>query len=1184
MDPRTFRIVIVLSFMVGAGSVANGDELVWRWDFDSPKGLDVCGVSEPTKAEIRTIDGATCLSLSRDLGGKTATGSIVLNSQYFPLRSRCHYRLTCRMKVVRYELSAALDDRGQNKSMRPPALYLYLRDSKTGTLASLGRTVGPGDYYPSPVSMREYERYYLDKWQEFAFDFFVTQEMDQGMIDITLLGAKVERLELLVDFIKLELVEHWPVPKYLDVQPPKVEADAVTRRRVDLSVAGWPEEGGTRWPLCSGIPLPKGELVDPSHARLTDSQNRPVPCQTTAFDRWDDGSVRWLLVDAKAKSTQDRFVLEYGREVRAAPVPSALNVTETEDCIEVDTGPLQFTLKRHGFDLFDSIELQGESLLSPGDQLTLVTADDVVHRASGDSQSSVRVERTGPLHAVIVAEGQFVPSQGKPRFAYVARLDAYQGMDFATLAFTFINKSDADAELIKSVSVRLPFAARGQGWDLCGVRGRGAGWLLQDRHDHYNTSLGTQGKRSNGRALLDLGPAQLQLAVRDWWQNYAKALEVEEGGLRVDLWPKRHEQAYESRQGEAKTHELLIRFAGPDANADAAFACFDALPQLTASPEWNCETKAAGHMLPAPGSPWPWFDEGYAKGLDVIIERREAKAFYGMRDFGDQHRGDLSNEWDNNSRDLSLSLYQQYLRTGEIRYFRLGRQMQLHQMDTDTIHYSPKRPEWLGATYCQARNPDHRGKPPSGTFAYVGGQLVYAALTGDERARRLSLRTADAVASMAGRGWHGYAYCARHTGWPMGTMMTAYEATWDTKYLATAERLVSCAVAAANSEDHVGTLDWGGSRIAWGYLVYPLCQFYGYTGDDRAKNAAIKIIDHRVDVCWQPDLGGFFYQPPERSKQLGVLSYRGIIELPFVYALSPRQKYLDVFTANLSDVRGNAGPATAQSQKHFAWATRFPPLYFERYQSLGAPIADAGPDVILPEDRMIECDASKSLALGGHRIVKYTWDFGDGQQAEGMRVRHTYSAARDYVVTLTCTSSSGVPATSTKKVRSLQPGRESVRNAGFEDDIDDDGRPDQWTFFTEAGDADITLDDRVAHSGKRSLRIEIPAPGSVLKMVQPDRPLISEQTYVISCWVKTENVTFGQGVSGRQAIRFWLASQPARARGTAIAVEQPGTSEWTRYERRFKSHPDEIGVAVNGIFRLQSGTLWIDDFSVRPAE
>ena len=1174
---------VVWLLAVAVVPAAGGDELVWRWDFDSPKALEACRVSEPTKAEIRTVDGATCLSLVRDLGGGSDKSSIVLDSQHFPLRSRCHYRLSCRMKVAEYRLSAASDDRGRQSSMRPPALRLHLRNAKSGALAALGRTVGPGDYYPSPVSVRAYGRYYLGKWQEFALDFFVTQEMDQGRIDVSLLGTRVERLELLIDVIKLELVEHWPVPKYLDAQPPKVETDTIACRRVELGVLGWPAEGGTRWPLCSGIPLPKGELVGPSHVRLTDLGGRPLASQAAAFDRWDDGSVRWLLVDAQAGSGQDRFVLEYGSDVQVEPGPSALKVTEGEERIEVHTGPLQFAVKRSGFDLFDSIALQGEPLLARG-KLTLVTADGVVHRAAGDSQSVVRVERRGPLHAVIVGEGWLVPAEGRPRFTYVARIDAYEGMDFVTLAFTFINRSDADTELIKSVCVGLPFAAGLQGWNLCGAQGRGAGWLLQDRHDHFSSSAGTEGKRSSGRVVLDLGQARLEVAVRDWWQNCAKAFEIDEDGLRVDLWPNRYEQPYASRQGEAKTHELLIRFAAPDATAGAAFPCFDALPQLSASPEWNCETEAVGDMLPAPGSPWPWFDEGFAKGVDVIMERRETQAFYGLRDFGDQFRGSLSNEWDNNSRDLSLSLYQQYLRTGEIRYFRLARQMQLHQMDTDTIHHSPKRPEWLGATYCQARNPNHRGKPPSGTFTYVGGQLVYAALTGDERARRLSLRTADFVAAKAGTGWHGYGYCARHTGWPMGTMMTAYEASWDRKYLTVAERLLSCAVAAANSRDKVGTFEWGGSRIAWGYLVYPLCQFYGYTGDERARSAAIKIIDHRVDVCWRPELGGFLYQSPERSKSPGRLSYRGIIELPFVYMLNPRQKYLDVFTGNLPDARGSAGPATARSQKHFAWATRFPPMYLKRYLSIGAPIADAGPDALLPEGRSMELDASKSVAVGGHRIVKYEWDFGDGQQAEGVHVRHTFPGARDYVVTLTCTSSSGVAARASKKVRALLPGRESVLNASFEDAADEDGRPDHWVFFAEAGDADLALDDTVAHSGKRSLRIHGVSQGFVLKMVQRDRPLVSEQAYVISCWVKLDNVVFGRGVSRRQAIRFWLSSQPSRMRGTALAVEQPGTSDWTRYQRRFKSHPNEIGVAATGIFRLQSGTLWIDDFSVRPAE
>jgi hypothetical protein len=103
-------------------------------------------------------------------------------------------------------------------------------------------------------------------------------------------------------------------------------------------------------------------------------------------------------------------------------------------------------------------------------------------------------------------------------------------------------------------------------------------------------------------------------------------------------------------------------------------------------------------------------------------------------------------------------------------------------------------------------------------------------------------------------------------------------------------------------------------------------------------------------------------------------------------------------------------------------------------------------------------------------------------------------------------------------------------------------------------------------------------------MIQRDRPLIPEQPYVISCWVKLDDVVFRPRVSPRQAIRFWLSSQPARPRGTAFAVEKGGTADWTRYERRFTSHPDEIGVAVNGIFRLDSGRMWVDDLSVRPAD
>ena len=1181
--------VVLGLVLTAAGGPAAAEELGWTWDFGSAAEIAACSVKPPLKAEAREVEGTTCLALVGDFGDRPLKGrsNTVLSSDCFPLRSRWHYRLTSRLKVTHYELGGAPSGRGPGRSsgrpkaIYPPVLGLQLGHSRAGALASLRRVVGSGNYYASPVAPGEFEDQCVGKWQDLVYDFFVTREMDQGMIELALSGEGLTRFELLIDFIKLESVVGWPEPPYLEAKRPQLSGDTVARREVDLRVAGWPNGTKAQWPLCSGIPLPRGELVDEAHTQLTDSRGRPVPTQTTAFDRWDDGSVRWLLVDVPAESAQDRFVLEYGHEVEPVPLPSRLRVTETADRIEVDTGPLQFAVRRRGFDLFDSFVSRGRQLLGAGDRLTLVTADGVSHRAAGDPGGTVRVERSWPRHAVIVATGWLAPTRGKPRFAYVARLDAYEGQDFVTLAFTFINKSDADREGIKAASVRLPFASAVQGWNLCGVEGRGAGWLLQDKHDHFSTSEDDEGKRSNGRAVLGLDDARVQLAVRDWWQNYAKGFEVEETSLRVDLWPGRLELPYLSRQGEAKTHELLIRVCAPDAETDAAFACFDALPQLVATPEWNCESKAAGEMLPAPGSPWPWFDEGFARGVEVILERREKRGFYGMRDFGDQTRGELRDEWDNNSRDLSLSLYQQYLRTGEIRYLRLGRQMQLHQMDTDTIHHSPRNPERLGATYCQARNPNHREKQPSPTFTSIGGQLLYAALTGDERARRLSLRSADFVTSRAGRGGAGYSYCARHNGWPMATILSAYEARWEPKYLAAAERLLSCVAAAASSRDQVGTFRWGGRRVAWGYLVYALHRFYAHTGDGRAPNAILKIIDHRVDVGWRPDLGGFIFDAdPKRLKMRGRLSYRAITELPLAYTLSPRQKYLDVFAANLRDVQGHAGPALAHSQKHFSWATRFPPLYFKRYLQIGAPLAEAGPDLFLSDDRKAMFSASDSRPIGGHRIVKYEWDLGDGHRAEGERVSHTYAEARDYTVTLTCTSSSGAAARDTTRVRALLPGGESVRNGGFETDADGDGRPDHWRFMPRRGDARAVLDSSVARSGKRSIRIEGPGADFALNMVQLDRPLKPDTVYVFSCWVKLAKVEFLPRVSPRQAIRFWVSSDPPLMRGSAFAVEEPGTTDWKRYEKRFKSKPRELPVAVTSLFQLRKGTVWVDDLSL----
>ena len=85
-------------------------------------------------------------------------------------------------------------------------------------------------------------------------------------------------------------------------------------------------------------------------------------------------------------------------------------------------------------------------------------------------------------------------------------------------------------------------------------------------------------------------------------------------------------------------------------------------------------------------------------------------------------------------------------------------------------------------------------------------------------------------------------------------------------------------------------------------------------------------------------------------------------------------------------------------------------------------------------------------------------------------------------------------------------------------------------------------------------------------------------------WVKREDVTFSPQVNVRQAMRFWVWSDPPRGRGSAFAVTEPGTRDWERHSHRFRSHPNEGAVHVSLDFRLQAGMVWIDDVSIRPAE
>jgi PKD repeat protein len=87
-------------------------------------------------------------------------------------------------------------------------------------------------------------------------------------------------------------------------------------------------------------------------------------------------------------------------------------------------------------------------------------------------------------------------------------------------------------------------------------------------------------------------------------------------------------------------------------------------------------------------------------------------------------------------------------------------------------------------------------------------------------------------------------------------------------------------------------------------------------------------------------------------------------------------------------------------------------------------------------DEEVTFDGSGTLINAnpeGATAVKYEWDFGDGETANGAEVTHTYTRTGTFKVTLTVTDSAGRKGSATESVKV----NESAGDTDDEDDTED---------------------------------------------------------------------------------------------------------------------------------------------------
>lgn len=644
-------------------------------------------------------------------------------------------------------------------------------------------------------------------------------------------------------------------------------------------------------PATAGIPFRKSALASDAHLRLADSNGIEMGLQTRTLARWEDGSVKWVLLDFKTRPMDSRVKVEYGPKLRRQAPSGALRVSQEASGVTVSTGPLAFRIDARKFGFLDWIDAGGARVTAEGRRSAfyLTDAKGALYDSLG-APDEVVVEERGPVRACVRVSGRHRSANGGRLFRYAVRFHAWAGERAIRVQHTFENDSEeSEFAEIASLVLRIPMAGRN----------RSTGAICVRRDDD----------RRPGIVRWSDGGRAVALSVRDFWQNYPKDLAADEQGLEFGICPRLdpnqysfargtvdehrlyyylRDGRYRFRQGASKTHEFWI---GVGADPPAS-------PSMAAAPaEWYAQSGALGHLaLASAGERVVRYDAAFARNFQEFIRARETDHAYGMMNFGDWW-GEREINWGNCEYDTQHALFLQFVRTGDWRYFRAGEQAEWHNRDVDTVHHHSD-PLRAGGVW------EHKVGHTGGYFpghavpqmaesgdmtashTFVEGHFDYYFLTGDARSLETARRTADLYSGPLGRNFE--LISCRHGGWLLTLAVAAYNATSDPYYLNFAhsvfERVLKLQTGDGGwrrklARGHCDCLPRHMGNVAFmvGILNSGLRMYYETTGDERAAASIVKAARFLVADMWMPAEKSFRYTScPRTSASSGFLVLDGL--------------------------------------------------------------------------------------------------------------------------------------------------------------------------------------------------------------------------------------------------------------------------------------------------------------------
>ena len=522
-------------------------------------------------------------------------------------------------------------------------------------------------------------------------------------------------------------------------------------------------------PVTVGIPLPRGKLMDTVGLVLLDPERGQLPLQSQPLARWQDGSLKWILLDFQARipANAAKELLLENRETRQENPPLQLMINEQTPELVIDSGAARFYVSTDILRPFSRVVVDGRELLSEHGSSVILTDQD-----GGKSQATVSSwewEARGPLRATVKLTGIFLSEKETEQLSFIARLSFFAGLSTCQIDLTLWNPraaehpgglwdlGDSGSFYFDDFSMHLfPLI-----WEIenieCLVEGEdtpkqagkadlqiyqdssgGENWQSRN-HVNRNNEVKTsfrgyrvtvagdeliQGLRAEPCIRLQGENTSISGGIRYFWQNFPKALEADQDRITVRFFPEQFADLFELQGGERKTHTCLFDFGKKDLAELRGW--LHAPLEVRSTPEWYAGTQAIPYLIPA--------DRNRDKELQKLIQpaiegektffdRREIIDEYGWRNFGDWYADHEAVGYKgpqplvahyNNQYDGIFGTLCQYLQGGDYRWYLLGNQLCRHVRDIDIYHTDRDKPEfnkgllWHTEHYLPAETATHR--------------------------------------------------------------------------------------------------------------------------------------------------------------------------------------------------------------------------------------------------------------------------------------------------------------------------------------------------------------------------------------------------------------------------------------------------------------------------------------------